>query len=179
MRFFYRKNFIKYNLVFTNQSIVQKNTFIQALQTIKSQVQAWQFKYLLKAPVAGTVSFTGFFRENQEIKIGQTLFYVQPDSISYFVEMLISQYNFGKVKKGQQVLLKFQAYPFEQYGAVVGKIDYINTTASDSGLPDGLITNYKKPLLYRNGLFAQVDIIAENMRLLQRFYYNLARQIKR
>ena len=67
-----------------NQLIIQKNTFIQALQTIKSQVQAWQFKYLLKAPVAGTVSFTGFFRENQEIKIGQTLFYVQPDSISYF-----------------------------------------------------------------------------------------------
>ena len=146
-------------------------------------MQAWQFKYLLKAPVAGTVSFTGFFRENQEIKIGQTLFYVQPDSISYFVEMLVPQYNFGKVKKGQQVLL--QAYPFEQYGTVVGKIDYINTTPSDSGylakviLPQGLITNYKKPLLYRNGLFAQADIITENMRLLQRFYYNLARQIKR
>ncbi len=168
-----------------NQFIVQKNTFIQALQTIKSQVQAWQFKYLLKAPVAGTVSFTGFFQENQEMKTGQTLFYVQPDSLSYFIEMLVPQYNFGKVKKGQQVLLKFQAYPFEQYGAVVGKIDYINTTPSDSGylakvsLPQGLITNYKKPLQYRNGLLAQADIITENMRLLQRFYYNLARQIKR
>jgi len=68
---------------------------------------------------------------------------------------------------------------------VVGKIDYNNTAASESGflakvvLPDGLITNYKKPLLYRNGLFAQADIITENIRLLQRFYYNLARQIKR
>ena len=59
-----------------NQLIVQKNTFIQALQTIKSQVQAWEFKYMLKAPVAGTVSFTRFFQENQEMKIGQTLFYV-------------------------------------------------------------------------------------------------------
>ena len=59
-----------------NQLIVQKNTFIQALQIIKSQVQAWEFKYMLKAPVAGTVSFTRFFQENQEMKIGQTLFYV-------------------------------------------------------------------------------------------------------
>lgn len=168
-----------------NQIIVQKNTFIQALQTMKSQIQAWEFKYLLKAPVSGTVSFTGFFQENQEMKAGQTLFYIQPDNIAYFVEMLIPQYNFGKVKQGQKVLLKFQAYPFEQYGSVVGKIDYINTTPSDSGylakviLPDGLITNYKKPLQYRNGLFAQADIITENMRLLERFYYNLARQIKR
>jgi multidrug efflux pump subunit AcrA (membrane-fusion protein) len=168
-----------------NQIIVQKNTFIQALQTIKSQLQAWEFKYLLKASITGTVSFTGFFQENQEIKNGQPLFYVQPTNTAYFVEMLIPQYNFGKIKLGQQVLLKFQAYPYEQYGAVVGKIDYINSTPSDSGylakvsLPDGLVTNYKKPLQYRNGLFAQADIITENMRLLERFYYNLVKQVKR
>ncbi len=168
-----------------NQIIVQKNTFIQALQTMKSQIKTWEFKYLLKAPVAGTVSFTGFFQENQEMKAGQTLFYVQPDNITYFMEMLVPQYNFGKVRTGQQVLLKFQAYPFELYGAVVGTIEYIAKTPSDSGylakvvLPNGLITNYKKPLQYRNGLFAQADIVTENMRLLQRFYYNLVKQIKR
>ena len=93
-----------------NQIVVQKNTFIQALQTIKSQIQAWEFKYLLKAPVAGTVSFTGFFQENQEMKAGQPLFYVQPENSSYFAEMVIPQFNFGKVKQGQEVLLKFQAY---------------------------------------------------------------------
>lgn len=168
-----------------NQIVVQKNTFIQALQTIKSQIQAWEFKYLLKASIAGTISFTGFFQENQEIKNWQPLFYVQPTNTAYFVEMLIPQYNFGKIQLGQQVLLKFQAYPYEQYGAVVGKIDYINSTPSDSGylakvsLPDGLVTNYKKPLQYRNGLFAQADIITENMRLLERFYYSLVKQVKR
>lgn len=168
-----------------NQIISQKNIFIQSLQTIKSQVQLWEFKYLLKAPVSGTVSFKGFFQENQEMKVGQTLFYVQPGNTVFFVEMLISQYNFGRVKKGQQVLLKFQAYPFEQYGSVVGTIDYINLTPSDSGylakvqLPYGLITNYKKSLIYHNGLFAQADIITENMRLLERFYYNLVKQLKR
>lgn len=168
-----------------NQIIVQKNTFIQALQTMKSQIQAWDYKYLLKAPVSGTVSFTGFFQENQEIKAGQTLFSVQQENTSYFAEMLVPQYNFGKVKQGQEVLLKFQAYPFEQYGSVAGKIEYINNTATDSGylakvkLPNELVTSYKKPLQYRNGLFAQADIITENMRLLQRFYYNIAKQLKK
>lgn len=168
-----------------NQIIAQKNTFIQALQTMKSQIQAWEFKYLLKAPVSGTVSFAGLFQENQEMKAGHPLFYVQPENTSYFIEMLVPQYNFGKVKQGQKVLLKFQAYPFEQHGSVVGKIDYINTAPSDSGylvkvfLPNGLITNYKKPLQYRNGLFAQADIITEDMRLLERFYYNIVKQLKR
>ena len=168
-----------------NQIIVQKNIFIQTLQTLKSQVQAWEIKYLLKSPVSGIVSFTGFFQENQEMKVGQSLFYVQPENTTYFVEMLIPQYNFGKVKSGQQVLLKFQAYPFGQFGSVAGKIDYINSISSDSGylakvsLPAGLITNYNKTLQYRNGLFAQADIVTENMRLIERFYYNLSKQFKR
>ncbi|MEO6233154.1 MAG: HlyD family efflux transporter periplasmic adaptor subunit [Ferruginibacter sp.] len=168
-----------------NQIIVQKNIFIQALQTMKSQVQAWEYKYLLKAPVAGRVSFTGFFQENQEMKAGQTLFYIQPVNTAYFVEMLVPQYNFGKVKKGQRVLLKFQAYPNEQYGAVNGIIDFISTTPSDSGylakviLPNQLITNYKKPLQYHNGLTAQAEIITEDMRLLERFYYNLVKQMRK
>ena len=96
-----------------NQVLVQKNTFVQALQTMKRQVQLWEFKYLLKAPVDGIVSFAGFFQENQEIKQGQPLFYVQPANTTYFAEMLVPQYNFGKIKPGQKVLLKFQAYPFE------------------------------------------------------------------
>ena len=168
-----------------NQIIVQKSIFIQALQTFKSQLQAWEYKYLLKSSIDGTVSFTGFFQENQEIRSGQALFYIQPNNTNYFVEMLIPQYNFGKVKQGQEVLLKFQAYPYEQFGAVVGKIDYINKLPTDSGylakvaLPQGLITNYKKELKFRNGLYAEADIVTENMRLLERFYYNLVKQISR
>ena len=159
-----------------NQIIVQKNTFIQALLTMHSQIQTWESKYLLKAPVSGTVSFTGFFQENQEMRVGQILFNVIPDNTFYYVEMLISQYNFGKVKQGQDVLLKFQAYPYEQYGSVFGKIEYISSSPSDSGylakviLPNGLMTNYKKTLQCSNGLFAQAEIITENRRLLERFY---------
>lgn len=165
-----------------NQVILEKNTFVQALETIKSEIQEWEFKYVLKAPVAGTVSFTGFFQENQEIKARETLFFVQPVNTSHFAEILVPQYGFGKVKQGQQVLLKFQAYPFEEYGSVVGKIDYLNYTLTDSGylakviLPDRLTTNYKKSLQYRNGLLAEADIIIGNMRLLNRFYYNIVKR---
>jgi HlyD family secretion protein len=168
-----------------NQILIQKNTFNQTLLTMQSQIQAWQYKYLLKAPVAGTVTFTGFFQESQEMRTGTSLFYVQPPNTTYFIEMQIPQYNFGKVKINQEVLLKFQAYPYEQYGSVIGKIEYINSTPSDSGylakvsMPYGFVTNYKKPLQFKNGLTAQAEIITENMRLLERFYNNLTKQIKR
>jgi len=168
-----------------NQIIVQKNTFIQALHTMQSQIETWEFQYILKAPEDGKLSFAGFFQENQELKAGQKLFYVLPNNTGYFIEMLIPQYNFGKVKEGQKVLLKFQAYPYQQYGSVEGIIEHINTLPSDSGylakvsLPQGLMSNYKKPLQYKFGLFAQAEIITENMRLLERFYYSFSEQLRR
>lgn len=168
-----------------NQIVVQKNSFIQALQTLKSQLLAWQQKYVLKAPVDGHVSFAGFIQENEEIKAGQLLFYVHPENSSYFLEMPIPQYNFGRVKKGQTVLLRFQAYPYEQFGTVTGIIDFISNSPTDSGflarvsLPKGLQTNYNKSLQYQNGLIAQAEIVTEDMRLLERLYYNLVKQFKR
>jgi HlyD family secretion protein len=72
-----------------NQILVQKNTFIQALQSLISQFQQWEFKYVLKAPISGTVQMTEFYQENQHIKSGQLLFYVQADSTKYFTEMFI------------------------------------------------------------------------------------------
>jgi HlyD family secretion protein len=168
-----------------NQISVQKNSFIQALQSLISQFEQWEFKYVLKAPIAGQVQMAGFFQENQFIKSGQLLFYIQPDSTEYFAELLIPQYNFGKVMTGQDVLLKFQAYPFEQFGSVMGSIAFISATPTDSGylakliLPNGLKTNYGKTLHYQYGLFAQADIITEKMRLLERFYYSIRKQINR
>jgi HlyD family secretion protein len=109
----------------------------------------------------------------------------KPANSSYYGEMFIPQSNFGKVKTGQKVLLKFQAYPDAEFGSVTGKIDFISSIPSDSGylakvsLPYGLITNYKKQIQFREGLIANGQIITENMRLLQRFYYNIFNQMKR
>jgi HlyD family secretion protein len=168
-----------------NQIIVQKNSFVQSLQSLITQFQQWELKYILKAPIDGVVQMEGFLQQNQFIRNNQVLFYVQPDSMKYFAEIVIPQYNFGKVGVGKEVLLKFQAYPSEQFGAVNGIIDYISPTPTDSGflakvlLPNGLVTSYGKQLRYQYGLVAQADIITENMRLLERFYYNFRKQIRR
>jgi multidrug efflux pump subunit AcrA (membrane-fusion protein) len=168
-----------------NQILIQKSNFIQALQTFSSKIKEWEYKYVLRAPVSGAVSFAGFIQENQEITTGQLLLYVEPENTNYFAEIFIPQYNFGKVKIGQDVLLKFNAYPHEQFGTVTGKIQFVSNVSTDSGflakiqLPHGLLTNYKKELSYRNGLVAKAEIVTENLRLLQRFYYNIVRQVKR
>jgi len=163
----------------------QQSVFQQALNTFKSQVEEWKKRYLLIASENGTVSYAGFIQENQQLKNGETVCYINSANSSYYAALTIPQSNFGKVKTGQEVLLKFNAYPAAEFGSVVGKVDFISAIPTDSGyiakisLPNGLMTNYKKQIQYRDGLTANGEIITENMRLLERFYYNIYKQVKR
>ena len=166
-----------------NQIQQQKNLFVQALNTFKSQLDDWKKKYLLIAPIDGKISFSTFLQENQQLRQGQVICFINPGNSNYYVETLIPQYNFGKIKTGQEVLLKFQAYPYQEFGRVKGKIEFISNAPSDSGylakviLPEGLITNYKKVIQYRTGLSMQADIITDKRRLLERLFSNLRNKL--
>lgn len=167
-----------------NEISQQKSIFIQSLNTFISYVEEWKNTYLLTAPIDGEISFAIFMQENQQLQAGQVVCFVNPKSAAYYAAIYIPQANFGKVKLGQNVLLKFPSYPFQEYGTIKGKIDFISNISTDSGylakvvLPNGLITNYKKQIQFRDGLTAQGEIITQNMRLLQRFYYNIVKQVK-
>lgn len=168
-----------------NQIHQQKTIFIQSLNTIKSQVEDWKKKYLLVAPTAGIVFFATFLQEGQELENGQLICYINPGNASYYAEIVIPQYNFGKIKIGQEVLLKLQAYPYQEFGSVKGKIEFISAVPTDSGyfaklsLPDGLNTNYKKSIQYRSGLMAQAEIITADLRLAERFLNTLRKSTSR
>ncbi len=167
-----------------NIALQQQAVFVQALNTLKSETEDWKKKYFLLAPVAGTVSFVGLLQEKQELNANQIVCYIKPVNSSYYAEVYIPQSNFGKIKINQPVLLKFQAYPYEQYGSITGKLEFVSPIPTDSGyaakikLPADLITNYGKHIEYKNGLISTAQIITQNMRLLQRFYFDIYKQVK-
>lgn len=175
---------VKEMLDLDNQIMQQRAVFVQALNTYKSAVEDWKQKYLLTAPVSGTFVYAGFLDENQQLQNGQTVGFITNENNRYFVEMLIPQTNFGKVKPGQEVLLKFPSYPSQEFGSVKGRIEYIKNLPSDSGylsrvvLPNGLVTNYKKQILFTEGLAASAEIITEEKRLSERFFGQLRDLIK-
>jgi HlyD family secretion protein len=168
-----------------NQIAQQKNIFNEALNTCKAQLDDWKAKYLLIAPIAGNISFSSFLQENQQLQNNQSICFINPPNSEYYAAVNIPQNNFGKIKQGQKVLLKFSSYPSEEFGSIEGRLDFISHIPTDSGylakvvLPAGLITNYNKPLQFRNGLKADGDIITQNMRLIQRFFYQLRNMVNK
>jgi multidrug efflux pump subunit AcrA (membrane-fusion protein) len=91
-----------------------------------------------------------------------------------YAELFVPQDKFGKILPGQKVLLKLAAYPFREYGTIEGRVDSVIAGADSSGftvkvsLVNGLTTNYRKQLTYRDGLAAEADIITADMRLSER-----------
>jgi len=159
----------------------QKLIFEQALQTLKSNVDDWKRKYIIETPLDGTVFFTLPLQQNKFIEQGKLLGYINPPDSKFYAEINLPQNNLGKVDTGMQVQLRFDAYPYQEAGFVKGKLNYISPISSDSGfyatvrLDNGLETNLKNTIQYKNGLKARVIVITKNMRLLQRLYYSIVK----
>jgi multidrug efflux pump subunit AcrA (membrane-fusion protein) len=162
-----------------NDIAQQKGIFVQAINTLKAQIDDWKNKYLLIAPVQGKVSFVEFLQENSQLKPNQTICYINPENTSYYARVFIPQNNFGKIKVGEQVLLKLNAYPYREFGIIKAKLDFVSSIPTDSGfiakviLPNGLVTNYKKQLQYTEGLSAQAEIITVDQQLSDRLFNEL------
>lgn len=162
----------------------QKSVFLQALNTLKSAVKAWKEKYFLTAPISGKCIYTGIVQVNQTIIGGQEVFFIKPQSISYFGVMRIGQHSFGKIHKGQKVLVRFNGYPAYEFGTVTGKIAYLSDFPVQDSLFvakvrfEDLVTSYNRKIPPTNGMTGKAEIILQDMRLLERFYNNIAKQIK-
>lgn len=168
-----------------NDIAQQKGVFAQAINTLKAQIEDWKNRFLLIAPVAGKVSFAEFLQENSQVKISQTICFINPENTSYYARVFIPQNNFGKIKVGEEVLLKLNAYPYREFGIIKAKLDFVSTIPTDSGfiakviLPNGLITNYKKQLHYTEGLSAQAEIITQDLKLSDRLFNELKAVFKK
>lgn len=168
------------------QILSEQSLFQQAILQTQSKIEAWKQLYLLTATAPGKLVFTGFLQENQNLEAGKVIAHIVPSKSDIYLETLVPQSNFGKVATGQRVILKFDAYPWQEFGAVVGKIDYISPVPADSGyylakviLPDNLQTNYKKQIPFVEGLIAQSEIVTKDLRLAESLYYDLVKTIRK
>lgn len=163
----------------------QVQQFSSSLLSLKSRVEDWIQKYVLKASQSGKVHFMQSLQAHQQVAAGQELFYIQSSQVRYSVELMVPQKGIGKVKEGQLVLLKAAGYPFEEFGYLKGKVVYISSMPNRTDsfmlkaeLTNGLQTSEGKDLYFRNYLVAKAEIITRERRLIERFFGKLVQMVK-
>jgi HlyD family secretion protein len=143
------------------------------------------YSYLLSSPSSGIVHFSNILQEKQQVKSGTEIIFLTQKENQFIGKIRIPQTNFGKIAKNQRVIVKFQGYPFEEYGAVEGMVAKISAIPiadnqffmATVNLPLGLTTNYGKKLTYTNNMMASSEIITEDLRLIERLFYQFRRLI--
>jgi hypothetical protein len=174
-----------YEIVDIDRQIVeQKNSLIQSITTLKSEIEQWKQRYLLRSPASGKVTFISSIQENVQLKAGQELFYVQPEGEGFYGEIKLGQYNLGKVVNKQEVLVKVTSYPYQEFGIVRGTINQIAELPKDSlytvkvNFPDLLKTDSQYEIPFKNGMTATAEIVTEELSLLDRFFSEVRRVVK-
>lgn len=119
-------------------------------------IQSWKDKYLLTSPIKGEVSFfNAFWANNQNVKAGEEVVAVIPESHRIIGKVKTPIAGSGNVKVGQRVNIIFYNYPSNEYGKVYSEIESISRLPKDSYyevtvvFPDGLTSSYRRELQFK------------------------------
>lgn len=167
----------------------EKATKALALQAahgaLKNALQLWLKNNVFLSQVNGKVSYQTFWAKGQNINQGQLAFTVLPtEKNTVKAQMLVPPNRFAMVHIGQRVQIKLAAYPFEQYGFLVGEISKRNTTPIplpegqyaylvETSFPDALKTSYGMPVQGIDELTGKGEIVTEDLSVLERIFYSL------
>lgn len=187
----YTKFVSHYNIYALNKSLKpQKNKIenielfektIHSLVDLKEAIRKWESDYILRSSITGTISFIEIWNETQHINKGDLLFTIIPkENKTYFAKIKAPVVNSGKIKKGQNVNLKLLNYPEDEYGVLPARIASMSAIPNDEGfylahayLSSKLITSYDVEIPFKGDIQAKAEIITEDLRLLERFFYQL------
>jgi multidrug resistance efflux pump len=138
-------------------------------------------RYVLNASIDGKISLLTVYNQNQSVKLGDLVFTVIPSENSNFIAKIKAPIqNSGKIKIGQTVNIYLKNYPNEEFGTLKGTVNNISLISDQQGnylidvsLPKKLITSYKKEIEFKQEMQGNAEIITEDLRLIERFFYQI------
>lgn len=154
---------------------------VQSFEQLRKSLKQWELAYLITSSTNGKVSFQQFWGENQFLKAGDVILSILPNEKSAIVgRMFVPTANSGKIISGEKVLIKLDNYKYQEFGIVEGKVQNISLTPDKDGnyyvdviLPKGLKTSYNKTLPFDKELKGNAEIITQDLRLIERFFYQI------
>ncbi len=159
---------------------------IQSFDQLEKAIRDWEQLYVLKSHMQGKVSFLNYWSANQTVSQGDLVFTIIPEENSLFVGKLKApSQNAGKIKIGQAVFIRLDNYPDTEFGTLRGSVKNISLVPGmeglyfiDVALPKELITSYNKKIDFKQEMSGSAEIVTEDLRLIERFFYQFRDLIK-
>ena len=165
----------------TKEEMMLLKSVIQSFKQLKKAIEEWETNYVLKSNIDGKVAFSNYWRTNETVNQSNLIFTIIPTESSTFIAKLKTPAtNSGKLKVGQSVNIKLENYPEAEFGTLQAKVNHISIFPDEEGfylilaeLPKDLITSYKKTIEFKQEMRGSAEIITEDLRLMDRFFYQI------
>jgi multidrug efflux pump subunit AcrA (membrane-fusion protein) len=165
----------------TNEKLRVTQQQIDAnLAMLQNAMFSWQQNYQLIAPQTGRLIYLNNWTKNQVVQMNTEMFAVIPENTAYYVQLRIPVGGAGKVKKNQRVNIQVANFPHQEFGQLTGYIETLPELPTLNGeimeytakvrLPDGLLTSYKRVLIYQPEMQGTAEIITEDLRVIERVF---------
>jgi len=80
---------------------------------------------VIRAPVDGVISFSEVHYEKDYLKPGTKVFSILPDDRPLVAKIEIPNTGIGRIQLGQKVKIKYDAYPYQQFGVGEGTLIHV------------------------------------------------------
>ncbi len=98
-------------------------------QTLLAQAKNKLKQRFLYAPVSGVISTLNVHNTGEVVQPGQTIAEMTPNQAPLVLEVSLPNREAGFVKIGMPVQVKFDAFPYQNYGVIPGKVVSISPDA--------------------------------------------------
>jgi hemolysin D len=109
------------------------NTEITQTKQQTGELERQLAQKVVRAPVNGTILQLPFKQPKSFVQTGQLVAQIAPQNASTVLKVQMPSQNSGFLKTDMPVKVKFDAYPFQDYGVVTGKVLWVSP---DSKLVD-------------------------------------------
>jgi len=154
---------------------------LQNFIKLQISIKDWEKKYLLISSKGGKVSFLKNYKNNDFIKENEFFVSIIPQGNFKPIAILKTPIlNSGKIKLGQQVLIKLQNFPYLEYGLLIGTVNYISLVPNEENkylinveINPNLLTTNNKILPLQHEMIGEAKIITKDLRLIERLINNI------
>lgn len=176
------------DLVYQNDETNNKNeqNYNNAIQQLRAAIDRWEQTYFLKSPINGSLNYTSVWNENQIVNAGEVIFIIVPEKMEEPIgKAYVPVAGMGRIQVGQTVIVTVNNFPDEDFGNLIGKVNFISNVPTSEGVymvdiifPDGLTTIFNKQLPQTLQLIGTSQIVAENRRIADLFIQPVRRLLK-
>lgn len=130
--------------------VAKQNATRQALSQNSQQLaqNELQSNAVLRAPVTGIIS-TLLVKYGQSVSAEEPLLSVLPEGSSLQAQLLVPSSVVGFVRPGSQVVLRYQAFPYQEFGQQYGRVKSVSRSALSNGEATVLTGTHPSQPLYR------------------------------